>query len=158
MQESIVMQSTLQSNHTITETTKASDYKVLKQSSKFPPYSITFKRSPQDEQVTDRKLLELLLVEWKDKNNYVPDITGRFGHGKCLLIFANDETSFEELFNQQNWPTKINDCEFDLKIPRVLPSIYSLVIQQFFNSWNIEGVFEDLKTLYPTLIKLTRMY
>ncbi|CAF4905646.1 unnamed protein product [Rotaria sp. Silwood1] len=152
------MQSTLQSNHTITETTKASDYKVLKQSSKFPPYSITFKRSPQVEQVTDRKLLELLLVEWKDKNNYVPDITGRFGHGKCLLIFANDETSFEELFNQQNWPTKINDCEFDLKIPRVSPSIYSLVIQQFFNSWNIEEVFEDLKTLYPTLIKLTRMY
>ncbi|CAF3615143.1 unnamed protein product [Rotaria sp. Silwood1] len=107
------MQSTLQSNHTITETTKASDYKVLKQSSKFPPYSITFKRSPQDEQVTDRKLLELLLVEWKDKNNYVPDITGRFGHGKCLLIFANDETSFEELFNQQNWPTKINDLRAD---------------------------------------------
>ncbi|CAF2830813.1 unnamed protein product [Rotaria sp. Silwood2] len=142
MQESIVMQSTPPSNHTITETTKASDYKVLKQSSKFPPYSITFKRSSQDEQVTDRKLLELLLVEWKDKNNYVPDITGRFGHGKCLLIFANDETSFEELFNQQNWPTKINDCEFDLK----------------FHDWNIEEVFEDLKTLYPTLIKLTRMY
>ncbi|CAF4285376.1 unnamed protein product [Rotaria sp. Silwood2] len=136
MQESIVMQSTPPSNHTITGTTKASDYKVLKQISKFPPYSITFKRSSQDEQVTDR----------------------RFEHGKYLLIFVNDETSFEELFNQQNWPTKINDCEFDLKISRALPSIYSLVIQQFFNSWNFEDVFEDLKTLYPTLIKLTRMY
>ncbi|CAF4696588.1 unnamed protein product, partial [Rotaria sp. Silwood2] len=82
----------------------------------------------------------------------------RFGHEKCLLIFTNDETSFEELFNQLNWPTEINDIEFDITIPRVSPSIYSLVIQQFFNNWNIEDIFQGLKTLYPTLIKLTRMY
>ncbi|CAF4497926.1 unnamed protein product [Rotaria sp. Silwood2] len=135
--------------HSITGKRKAGDDFDFKQSARFHPYTITFKKPQQNEH---------LISEWKNKNDYILNITGRFGHEKCLLIFANDETSSEELFNQLNWPTKINDIEFDIKIPRVSPSIYSLVIEQFFNNWNIENIFQDLKTLYPTLIKLTRMY
>ncbi|CAF3839777.1 unnamed protein product [Rotaria magnacalcarata] len=105
-------------NHTIAGTT-TSDNNISKQNAKFPPYIINFKKSQQNGQVTDRKLIEHLILEWKSKNNYVLNITGRFGHEKCLLIIANDETSFEELFNQQNWPIKINDSECDLKMPRV---------------------------------------
>ena len=50
-----------------------------------PLYSITPKDSLHPDQCTDRKLIEL-------------DITGRFDHRSCLLIFANNETSFEELY------------------------------------------------------------
>lgn len=129
-----------------------------KQFSSLPPYTIRFNQVEVSSQHTDRKLIEHLIIEWKEKNGNVPSITGRFGHDKCLLIFTNDELTFEDLLDTTKWPTKILDQEYILKIPRILPSSYSLVIQQFFNSWNTDEVLMELQTCYPTLVKLTRMY
>ncbi|CAF2085250.1 unnamed protein product [Rotaria magnacalcarata] len=75
--------------------------------------------------------------KWKNKNGSGLDITGRFGHEKWILIFANNETTVEELFDRHKWPDKIADNEFELKVPRIFPAAYSLVIQQFYDSWNI---------------------
>ncbi|CAF4894084.1 unnamed protein product [Rotaria socialis] len=94
----------------------------------FPPYSITLKNSQHNEQRTDRKLVEHLILEWKNKNGFELDITGRFGHEKRILIFANNETTFEELFDQHK------------------------------PSWNINEVQDELKITYPPLIKLTIMH
>ncbi|CAF4777630.1 unnamed protein product [Rotaria sp. Silwood2] len=128
--------------HSITGKRKAGDDFDFKQSARFHPYTITFTKPQQNEH---------LISEWKNKNDYILNITGRFGHEKCLLIFANDETSSEELFNQLNWPTKINDIEFDIKIPRVSPSVYSLVIQQVFQQLEYCKHFSRFKNLISNI-------
>jgi len=48
--------------------------------------------------------MEHLIQEWKNKNGTELDITGRFGREKCLVIFANDETTFEEMYSKNKWP------------------------------------------------------
>jgi hypothetical protein len=139
------------------KTTKANDNMKVQQSTTFPPYTLILKNLHHNEHGTDRKLIEQFILEWKNKNGFELDITGRFGHEKCLLIFANNNTTFEELFIQDKWPNKINDLEYNLKVPRILPAAYSIVIHQFFINWNTNEVQEELKTIYPSLINLTRM-
>jgi hypothetical protein len=156
-QESSEMQSPLSNNPTVTKITKTNEYMEMIPNATFPPYTLILKNSQHNELLIDRKLIEQFILEWMNKNKFELDITGRFGHDKRLLIFANNNTSFEELFDQQKWPNKIANNEFEVIVPRIFPAAYSLVIHQFFTNWNINEVFEELKTNYPSLVKLTRM-
>ena len=54
----------------------------------------------------DPKLVENLSLERKNKNGSDLNITSRCGHEKYLLVFANDGTTFEELFDQHLWLKK----------------------------------------------------
>ncbi|CAM4858322.1 unnamed protein product [Rotaria socialis] len=157
-QESSEIQSSPPNISKLTRTTITSDSMEIVHKTAFPPYSITLKNSQHNEQLTDCKLVEHLILEWKNKNRSELDITGRFGHEKRILIFANNETTFEELLDQHKWPDKIADDEFELKVLRIFPSAYSLVIQQFYNGWNINEVQDELKIIYSSLIKLTKMH
>jgi hypothetical protein len=115
------------------------------QNTTFPPYSLILKNSKHNEHYTDRKLIEQFILEWNNKNGFELNITGRFDHEKCLLIFANDNTTFEELFDQHKWPDKIADIEYDFKVPRIFPAAYSIVIHQFFINLNINEVLQEVK-------------
>ncbi|CAF3774864.1 unnamed protein product [Rotaria socialis] len=135
-----------------------SDHFIAKSNTSFPPYSIVFKHPQDIDKAPDIQLIEQFIIEWKNKYSTTLNITGRFGHEKSLLIFANDESSFEDLLMEHKWPAHINEKDFILKIPRILPPAYSLVIRQFFNTWNIEEMLQVLKQTYPSLIKITRMF
>ncbi|CAF4729685.1 unnamed protein product, partial [Rotaria sp. Silwood2] len=60
----------------------------------------------------------------------------RFRHMRCLLIFANDSATFESLSEPNRWPRALKEANIDVKVSRQLPSVYSLVIQQFHRYWN----------------------
>lgn len=153
-QQSSEMQSSPSISLKPTETNNCMDTNQLKS---FPPYSIIPKNALLPDQCTDRKLIEHLILEWKKKNGIDLDITGRFGHDSCLLIFANNESSFEELYCRSKWPDKLHNVEFNVKAPRIFPAAYSVIIQQFFSNWNIGEVLDELKTTYPSIINITRM-
>jgi len=115
----------------------------ITQHATFRPCTITLKNSQHTEQFTDRKLMEYVGQKWKNKIRTELDIPCRFRHEKCLLrFFANDETIFEEMYSKDKWSDKIADNESDLKVSRIFSAAYSLVIQQFFNSWDIKNVLE----------------
>ncbi|CAF1363313.1 unnamed protein product [Didymodactylos carnosus] len=122
----------------------------------FPPFIVKFKEDQQE--MTDRKLIDELIRVWKNQHNKDINITGRFGHNQWLLIFANEPQTFEDLLNEQSWPDKLNNSEILIKQPRQLPSSYSLVIQQFHKNWKEKEVLEELKLQYLSLKNLTRMF
>ncbi|CAF0868310.1 unnamed protein product, partial [Didymodactylos carnosus] len=130
--------------------------KSQSQKSDFPPFIVKFKEDQQE--LTDRKLIDELITVWKNQHNKDINITGRFGDKQWLLIFANEPQTFEDLLNAQSWPDKLNNSEILIKQPRQLPSTYSLVIQQFHKNWKEKEVLEELKLQYLSLKNLTRMF
>jgi hypothetical protein len=60
----------------------------------FPPITIEFSEKPD---ISDRLLIEELIMEWKHKNKRDMNIIGRFDFRKGLLIFARDSTTLDEL-------------------------------------------------------------
>ncbi|CAF3701115.1 unnamed protein product [Rotaria sp. Silwood1] len=120
-----------------------------------PPLSLKFKDELKS---NDRQLINELITWWKKQHNKDLNITGRFGYNKCLLLFANDVDTFDDIIQKSHWPKKIQQLDYEIKLPRVFPPSYSLVVQQFPKNWNELETAEELKERYPSLIKLTRMY
>ncbi|CAF4413326.1 unnamed protein product, partial [Didymodactylos carnosus] len=139
---------------TITQAAKNNTNK-LSQKFHYPPFIVTL--ISQSEGTTDRKIIDELITTWSITHNKLINVTGRYGHNKSLLIFANDSATFEELMVSQRWPNRLSQSDIEIKQPRQYPSMYSLVIQRFHRKWKADEVLEELKQNYPTLSKLTRM-
>jgi hypothetical protein len=123
------------------------------QRNEFPPITINFKTSNNK---TDRKLIEELIKEWRIKNNKEINIIGRFGYKNVLLVFARDTQTFDAMLDQRQWPNKIDDSDFSVKYPKILPETYSSVILDFQLTWKEEETLQDIQEKYSTLIKLSR--
>ena len=121
----------------------------------FPPVSILLKNEPQ---ANDRLIINDLITWWKSQFKKDLNIIGRYGYKKCLLIFANDLESFDFLIHKSHWPKKIQKSEYEMKLPKVFPSDFSLVVQYFPKSWDEQEIILEVKEKYPTLVKLTRLY
>ncbi len=120
-----------------------------------PPISLKFKREPQS---SDRQILNEFITWWKSKHSKDLNIIGRFGYNKNLLVFAKDIDTFDVLVHKPHWPKKILEQEYEMKLPRIFPAAYSIVIKQFPRNWDELETAEEMKEKYPALIKLTRMY
>ncbi len=91
----------------------------------FGPIKIELREKPD---ISDRVLIEELIMEWKHKNNTDMNVIERFGFRKGLLIFARDWTALEELLVKSQCSIKLDKREFKIKLPRRLPDSFSLVI------------------------------
>jgi hypothetical protein len=60
-------------------------------------------------------------------------------------------------YSSSQWPNKLGKREFKIKIPTRLPDSFSLVIQDFRQTWDEIEAFDDWKTKHLTLQKLTRL-
>jgi hypothetical protein len=88
----------------------------------FPPITIEFSEKLD---ISDRLLIEELIMEWKHKNKQDINIIRRFGFRKGVLIFARDSTTLDELIVKSQWPNKLGKREFKIKIPTRLPDSFS---------------------------------
>ena len=120
----------------------------------FPPFVIKFNR---EQQPSIKEITDDLISKWKTQQGIDLVITVRFGHMSTLLIFADDSSTFESLLDRSRWPRTLNEIEIEVKVPRQLPSEYSLVIQQFHRNWNEDEWLIELQQRYISLYKLTRM-
>ncbi len=91
----------------------------------FGPIKIELREKPD---ISDRVLIEELIMEWKHKNNTDMNVIERFGFRKGLLIFARDWTALEELLVKSQCSIKLDKREFKIKLPTRLPDSFSLVI------------------------------
>ena len=82
----------------------------------YPPISIKFKNQPQH---MDRQLINELIEEWRKQHNRDLNIIGRFGYNKSLLVFASSAEAFDDMTHKTNWPEKINESEYEIKLPRI---------------------------------------
>ena len=108
----------------------------------FPPISISFKNEPQ---ATDRLLINDLIIWWKSQFEKDRNIIGRYGYKKCLLIFINDLESFDFLIQKLHRSTKIQQLEYEMKLPKVFPLDFSLVVQHFPKNWDEQEIIEEVK-------------
>ncbi|CAF0980460.1 unnamed protein product [Adineta steineri] len=121
----------------------------------FPPISLSFKNEPQ---ATDRLMINNLIKWWKSQFKKDLNIIGRYGYKKCLLVFANDLESFDFLIQKLHWPKKIQQLEYEMKLPKVFPPDFSIVVQHFPKNWDEQEINEEVKEKYASLVKLTRLY
>ncbi|CAF3395271.1 unnamed protein product [Rotaria socialis] len=124
------------------------------QRNEYPPITIEFKTTHNK---TDRKLIEDLIKEWRTKNNRNIDIIGRFGYKNVLLIFPRNASTLDDLLEKERWPERISNTNYIIKYPKILPSIYSLIIHDFQSTWNEDETTKELQEKYVTLRKLTRL-
>lgn len=122
---------------------------------KIPPITIKFESGNVG---SDREIGADLIDSWQNSHNRRLSVTVRFGHMQCLLVFANDCNTFEDLLEQPRWPALLKGAQFKIQFPRILPSEYSIVIRQFHKNWVESEVEEELRAEHPTLVKLTRMF
>ena len=78
----------------------------------FPLIIIEFK---EKHDISDRKLIEELVKEWKHKNDKNINIIERFGFRQALVIFARNSCTFDDLLNKLQWPNKLDELEFKIK-------------------------------------------
>ena len=60
--------------------------------------------------------------------------------------------------DQSHWPPLLKVLKIKFQLPRTLPSEYSIVIRQFHKNWIEREVEQEMRTDYPSLVKLTRMF
>ena len=87
----------------------------------FPPVSLKFKNELHS---TDRQLINELITWWKIQHKKDLNIIGPFGFKKCLLVFANDIDTFNDIVDKSCWPDKIQGVACEMKLSRVFPPCY----------------------------------
>ncbi|CAF1927044.1 unnamed protein product [Rotaria magnacalcarata] len=120
----------------------------------FPPIIIKFN---VEQNFSVKEITDDLILKWKNHHGINLAITARFGHLHSLLVFADDSSTFESLLDLSRWPQTLNEVEIQVKVPRQLPSEYSLVIQQFHRNWNEDEWLPELQQRYVSLYKITRL-
>ncbi|CAF1172130.1 unnamed protein product [Didymodactylos carnosus] len=120
----------------------------------FPAFRIIFK----DQQ---HRPEELSIIKDLNKQLKMTLSCGRystFGKSISFLLFANTATQFDLLLDQDKWPKKISDQEFQLDIPKKTPIAYSIVVLDVPPQWNAQGFGEELKRHYSTIVKAERLF
>ena len=122
---------------------------------KIPPITVRFESGKPE---NDREIGADLVNVWQTTHNRKLNITVRFSYMNCLLVFANDSITFEDLMVQSHWPPLLKGLKIKIQLPRTLPSEYSIVIRQFHKNWIESEVEQEMRTNYPSLVKLTLMF
>jgi len=117
----------------------------------FSPISFKFKNELQS---NDHQLIVELIICWKTQHKKDLNIIGQFGYNRCLLVFANYIDTFGDIVYKSHWSQKIQESLFEIKLPRVFPLSYILVVQQFPKIWDELNTVEKFKERYRCLIKL----
>jgi hypothetical protein len=120
----------------------------------FPPIVVKFNG---EQKSSIKEITDELTLKWKKQHGIDLTITARFGHMHSLLIFADDSPTFESFLDPNRWPKSLKEVDIEVKVPRQLPSAYSLIIQQFHRNWNEDEWLLELQQRYVSLYKITRM-
>jgi hypothetical protein len=107
-----------------------------------PPISLKFKNELQS---TDRQLINELITTSKIQHKKDLNIIGWFGYNKCLLVFAKDVDTFDDIVQESRWPEKIQESEYEIKLPRVFPPSFLLVVQHFPKNGDELETADELK-------------
>ena len=81
---------------------------------KISPITVRFESG---QLASDREIGADLVDPRQNMHKRKLNITARFGYQKCLLIFANDCNTFEDLLDQSHWPSSLKGIAFKISIP-----------------------------------------
>ncbi|UJR19423.1 hypothetical protein I4U23_022553 [Adineta vaga] len=119
----------------------------------FPPFRISF--------IADESPSELSIIKDLNKHFRIGLSYGRYssaGENKTFLLYVNTNEQFDRLMNKQIWPIQICTLDYTITSPSKVPSSYSVVAIGVPVQWKLTEFEIDIKKLYPTIIKVERLY
>ncbi|CAF3258967.1 unnamed protein product, partial [Rotaria sp. Silwood2] len=77
---------------------------------------------------------------------------------KCFLLYASTTAQFEHLMEISNWPSRIRNVEYELVLPKKMPTSYSIVVLNVPSQWNEQIFGNELKQHYPSIVRAVRIF
>ena len=121
----------------------------------FPPFKLEFERQhkPAEIQVLNE------LVKHNKNLNVSSALYSSYPQTRhVLLLFANDSSSYELLFENKAWPNSICGLSFNVKFPHRIPTSYSIIVNQIPRNWDIASIQPLIATRYPSMVQAVRMF
>ncbi|CAF1199399.1 unnamed protein product [Didymodactylos carnosus] len=75
-----------------------------------------------------------------------------------LLIFANDTYTFEELHSNEKWPKMLCEKNFEIEVPKRVPTFYSIIIHDVAKQWNIDEIQQSIDESYHSVVYVQRIF
>lgn len=120
----------------------------------FAPFHVTFKSN-----VKDKTVIEEIVNHAKEHNSILKIAAYRhkIGDNKySLLIFVENIDSFCFLNIDSNWPKRLVNAEFSIKMPSIPPQLCLILLNVSLNvEW--EDFVIDLKDQFPDVVNVIRL-
>ncbi|CAF4646630.1 unnamed protein product, partial [Rotaria socialis] len=126
----------------------------------FQPFIIRFSSG----KVKEKQAAQELVKHYKDIQHTDMSIAHiRQSTLKCqqndydLLIYVKDSLSFITLFDQQNWPKKIDGMDFTFPSTPSFPPQLAFIIKNVDLQMNMDDFTNEVKTTYPEIHNVIRL-
>ena len=121
----------------------------------FPPFKIEFERQQKPAEI---RVLNELVKYNKNLNVSSASYSSSSQTQHVLLLFANDSSSYELLFEKNAWPNSICGLSFHVKFPHRIPTSYSIIVNQIPRNWYVDSIQPLIATRYPSVVQAVRMF
>lgn len=123
--------------------------------SKLPPFKLEFENRQKPAEI-------LVLNELVKHDNHLNVNTARYStHDQSrhiLLLFANDSSSYELLFQSTSWPSRICGLTFKVTSPHRTPTSYSILVNRVPREWNVESIKPLISQRYSSVLQVARIF
>lgn len=120
-----------------------------------PPFKLEFKdqQKPPEIQVLND------LVKYNNRLNIsAASYSKNIQSTHVLLLFVNDSSTYELLFNKNAWPHLICNLPFQVILPRRVPPSYSVLVNRIPREWNLDTIQPLLIERYTSTHHITRIF
>ncbi len=122
---------------------------------KLPPFKLEF----EDQQ----KPLEIQVLNDMVKKNYRLNVSSAsystHPHSRhVLLLFANDTSTYEMLFEKSSWPDTLCGLKFHVSVPNRIPTSYSILINRIPREWDVDSIRPLLIERYSSTAQVVRIF
>ncbi|CAF0925140.1 unnamed protein product [Rotaria sp. Silwood1] len=120
-----------------------------------PPFKIEFEnqQKPPEIQVLND------LVKQNHKLNISTAFYSKYIQShNVLLLFANDSSTYEMLFENSSWPNLICNLSFKVTLPRRIPVSYSVIVNRIPREWNVDTIHPLIAERYTSTDRVTRIF
>ncbi|CAF1580394.1 unnamed protein product, partial [Didymodactylos carnosus] len=122
---------------------------------RFPPFKIRFDNQQKS---TEIKVLNEL-VKFNSKLNLSFARYSSFTQtSNVLSIFANDIYTFGELHSNEKWPKMLCEKNFEIEVPKRVPTCYSIIIHDVAKQWNIDAIQQSINESYHSVVYVQRIF
>ncbi|CAF3396181.1 unnamed protein product [Rotaria sp. Silwood1] len=120
-----------------------------------PPFKIEFEnqqKSPEIQVLND-------LVKQNHKLNISTAFYSKYIQShNVLLLFSNDSSTYEMLFENSSWSNFICNLSFKVTLPRRIPVSYSVIVNRIPREWNVDTIHPLIAERYTSTDRVTRIF
>lgn len=136
-------------------TSAMKNFSAQNRKNNFPPFKIEFENQ--------QKPIEIHVLNELVKNNNKLNVSSASYSSypqsrHVLLLFANDSSSYELLFENNTWPKSICGLSFRVIYPNRIPTSYSIIVNQIPRDWIVDSILPLIASRYPSVVQVVRIF